>query len=70
MAAADVGDLGAGVELVDHAIQRRQPFGHQVRVVAGAEEALGAVEQAGVVFAPFHALAGAEVVEGAVEDVE
>ncbi|MND45163.1 hypothetical protein D3C80_360170 [compost metagenome] len=52
MAAADIGHLGAGLQLVHHAVQRRQPFGDQVRPVARAEEALGAAEHAGVVIAP------------------
>jgi len=57
-------------QLAGDAVECRQPFAQQVRVVAGAEEALGAVEQAGVVFAPFHAVAGPEVVSGAIERVE
>src|SRR5262249_27860801 len=35
----------------------------QIRVVAGAEEALGTVEEARVVLAPFHTFAGAEILE-------
>ena len=60
MAAADVGDLGAALELLDHAVERRQPLGDQMRAVAGTEEALDAAEQAVAVLAPVQALAGLE----------
>ena len=60
MTAADVGHLGAALELADHAVERRQPLGHQMRLVAGAEEALDAAEQAVAVIAPADALAGLE----------
>ncbi|MNG15492.1 hypothetical protein D3C84_993240 [compost metagenome] len=52
MAAADVGDLGPGLQFVDHAGQARQPFGHQMGAVTRAEEALGAAEHARVMIAP------------------
>ena len=38
--AAHVGDRRARFELLDDAVERRQPVGHQVRVVARAEEPL------------------------------
>ncbi|MNQ93603.1 hypothetical protein D3C85_1090790 [compost metagenome] len=52
MAAADVGHLGTGLQLVHHAVQGGQPLSDQVRSVARAEEAFGAAEHAGVVVAP------------------
>ena len=60
VAAADVGHLGAALELVDHAVERRQPLAQQVRLVAGPEEPLDAAEQAVAVLAPADALAGLE----------
>ena len=63
MAAADVGDLRAAFELLLDAVERRDPLGHEVRPVAGPEEALGAPEQAMVVLVPAHALAAAERLE-------
>src|SRR3546814_4474319 len=68
--AADVSGLATGLQPLDHAVERRQPLMQQVRVVAGAEETFGAVEQAGVVFAPFHALAAAEVLRRALHRME
>ena len=43
MAAADVGDERAALQLVDDAVERGQPLGDQVGVVAGPEEALAAL---------------------------
>ena len=60
MAAADVGDLRAALELFDHAVERRQPLGDQVGAVAGPEEPLDAAEQAVAVLAPVQALAALE----------
>src|SRR5215218_7763268 len=57
VAAADVRDPGAALELLDHALERRQPCGHDVRVVAGPEEALAALEHVVAVFAPAEAAA-------------
>src|SRR3546814_1843567 len=68
--AADVSGLATGLQPLDHAVERRQPLMQQVCVVAGAEETFGAVEQAGVVFAPFHALAAAEVLRRALHRME
>ena len=60
MAAADVGHARARLELLDDAVERRQPRLDQVGEVAGAEEALGALEQVVVVLVPAEALAAAE----------
>src|SRR3546814_9338331 len=68
--AADVSGLATGLQPLDHAVERRQPLMQQVCVVAGAEETFGAVEQAGVVLAPFHALAAAEVLRRALHRME
>src|SRR3546814_6068722 len=68
--AADVSGLATGLQPLDHAVERRQPLMQQVCVVAGAEVTFGAVEQAGVVFAPFHALAAAEVLRRALHRME
>src|SRR5204862_292949 len=59
-AAAEVGHLGAALELLEHAVERGKPLRDQVRRVARAEEALGAGEQAVVVLVPADALAGPE----------
>ena len=58
--AADVGDRGAGLELVLHAVQRRDPGWDEVGHVAGAEELLAAGEHVVVVLVPAHPGAGAE----------
>ena len=63
MTAADVGDLGAALQLFDNAIKRRQPFLHQMMLVAGAKETRGAAEQAFAAPVPAHALAGLERLE-------
>ncbi len=60
MAAADVRDPGAGRELVEHAVERRQPGVHQVRQIAGPEKSLSAGEQVVMVLVPAKALARAE----------
>ena len=58
--AADVGDLGAGPELVLHVVERGDPGRDQVGDVAGTEELLAAGEDLLVVLVPAHAAAGAE----------
>ena len=52
MAAADVGDARAALELRDDAVERRQPAADQVGVVAGPEEALAALEDVVDVLVP------------------
>jgi hypothetical protein len=61
--AADVGDGRAGPQLVDHAVERRQPLGDQVGGVAGPEEPLDPGEQPRVVGVPADPGAGAERVD-------
>src|SRR6266702_7406210 len=51
-AAAHVSDLPADAQLGLHAIERGQPRGHEVRVVAGAEEALASSGHTRVVLVP------------------
>ena len=58
--AADVGDARAAAELLLHAVERRNPVGDEVRVVAGPEEALDADEEVGVVLVPADAAAARE----------
>ena len=58
--ASDVGDRGALVELVDDAVECRQPGVDEVGLVPGSEEPLGAAEESFVVFAVVDALPGAE----------
>ena len=65
MAAADIRRLAAAFEFGLHALQRGNPRAKQARIVAGAEEAFGAVEEAAVMLAPFHAFAAAEILHGA-----
>ena len=60
VSAGDVGDPGAALHALDDAVKCRQPLAHQMRAVAGAEEALGAAEHAMVVRVPAQAFAGAE----------
>src|SRR3546814_13994608 len=55
VAAADVGHPGAALQLVDDAVQRRQPLGDEMRLVAGAEEPLDPAEEAVAVIAPAQA---------------
>ena len=57
MAAADVRDRGASFELLDDAVERRQPFREQVGVVARPEEAFAALEHVVVVLVPPEPLA-------------
>ena len=63
VAAADVGDRDAGLELLHHAIERRQPLRHEARAVAVAVERRRAAGEAPVMLAPGDALAGAEGLE-------
>ena len=59
VAAADVGDARAALELGDDAVERRQPRADEVRVVAGPEEALAAVVDVVHVLVPADAVAAA-----------
>src|ERR1700684_2029076 len=70
MTASDVCDARSLLELVYDIIERGQPGGDQVRVVACAEKPLGAVEKAGVMLAPFHAFAAFVVLNSPPESVE
>ena len=60
MAAADVGDHRAALQLLDDAVERRQPLGHEMGAVVGGEAALRTVEQVVVVLVPADAAAFAE----------
>ena len=60
MAAADVGDARAALQLRLDAVERRDPGADQVAEVARAKEALGAVEQDRILVAPVEPAAGAE----------
>jgi hypothetical protein len=55
VAAADVGHQRAALQLLHDAVERRQPGGEQVGVVAGSEEALAAVQHVVVVLPPAEA---------------
>ena len=59
VAAADVGDTGAALELLDDAVERGQPRRDEVGVVAGAEEPLAAVVHVVDVLVPAEPVAGA-----------
>src|SRR5690606_5031046 len=61
-------DACAGGKFRLHTVKGRQPVLDQVGQVAGAIEALDAMEHAMLVFVPADALAGAEGLGGAVED--
>ena len=52
MAAADVRDARARLELVLDPVERGDPLARQMGAIAGAEEPLGALEQARVMIAP------------------
>jgi hypothetical protein len=66
VAAADVGDPGALLELCDDAVERGQPRVDEVGVVAGAEEALAALVDVMVVLVPAEAapVRAASVIRG------
>src|SRR3984957_19898481 len=70
MTASDVRYARAALELVHDTLQRGQPGGDQVRVVARAEKPLGTVEKTGVMLAPLHALAAFEILNGPPERVK
>ena len=59
VAAADVGDAGAPLELVGDAVERRQPRVDEIGVVARPEEALAALVDVMVVLVPAEAGPGA-----------
>ena len=59
MAAADVGDERPALELADDAVERGQPLGDEVGVVAGTEEPLAALVDVVDVLVPPHTRAGA-----------
>src|SRR5215469_4001304 len=60
VSAADVGDAAAGGEPVGHPGQGRDPLSGQAGGVAGAEEALGALEDSRILFLPWDAGARTE----------
>ena len=53
-------------ELLLDASERRDPLGHEIGPVAGAEEALGPAKQAVVVLVPAHPVAAAKCLQDAV----
>src|SRR5262249_29875494 len=55
MSAADVGHASASAQLVLDSVERGDPRTGQVGAVSGAEEPLGALEQAGMMIAPWQA---------------
>ena len=57
---ANVRDLGAAFEFLAHAVERRDPLGDEMGLVAGAEEPFGAAEEAVVVLVPPHPFARPE----------
>src|SRR6185312_16256406 len=69
MAAAHVGRSPAALQLRDHAGEGREPGADQVGVVARSEESLRAVEQAGVMLAPFHPIPRAKVAQSAIANM-
>src|SRR6185312_8976313 len=50
----------SATQALDDAVKRRQPRAHQMRAIAGAEEALGAAEHAMVMRVPAKAFARSE----------
>lgn len=59
-AAADVRDKSAGFELLDNALQGRQPLRHQACPVAIAIEGGNAAREASIMITPGDALSGAK----------
>src|SRR5690242_730192 len=55
MPAADIGNERAGLEPLDHTIERREPTLDQVRPIAGAEELRNGAGDAARLLAPCHA---------------
>lgn|GEM_PF-7105864 len=77
MAASHVGDPCPAAEPVDDAVERGQPRGHQVGLVAGPDEALAPGVHVVVVLVPAEPVAGAGgfedprgIADGAVGDLE
>src|ERR1700723_4445874 len=70
MTASDVRYPRTPLELVHDTLQRGQPGGDQLCVVACAEKPLGTVEKAGMMLAPLHALAAFEIIRRSPERVE
>src|ERR1700730_10237020 len=62
MAAANVGNLTAGLQFFFDAIERRNPRCDQVRGITRAEETLSAYKQIRIVFTPEHTAAVAKVI--------
>ena len=60
MAAANVRDLRAALELFEHAVERRQPCADEIGAVSGPEEPVDAARHAVAVIAPVQALAALE----------
>lgn len=76
-AATDVGDLATTTEFFFDAAQGGKPFRDQASEIAGAEEALCAVKEVGVMFMPADPVTGTEglfdtigVVEAGGDDLE
>src|ERR1700732_4377455 len=58
VAAPDISDFGAALQLVYDPVERGEPIAHQIVVVAGAEKTCYRAEEAARVIAPRHAPAG------------
>jgi hypothetical protein len=70
MPASDVRDARATLELLHDAVERGQPRGHQIRIVAGTKESLGAVKKTGMMLTPFHAFSAFKVFDGSSQGME
>src|SRR5580704_11631273 len=60
MPATDVRNSGAIPQSFLHALERRNPFGNQMRRIAGPEETLGSLKQITIMFMPAYARASFE----------
>src|ERR1700761_3875661 len=60
MAAPDIGNFGATLQLVDDAVEGREPIAHQIVMVTRAEKACDGAEEAARVLAPRYAATDSE----------
>ena len=60
VAAPNIGDRGAALQLFDNAVEGRRPTGHQIIVVSRPEELRDGAEHAPDIVTPRHAAAGLE----------
>src|ERR1700731_882733 len=70
MTTADIGHLCSSLEFFNDAVESGKPRCDEIGVIAGAEEPLCSMKEAGMVLAPFHALSSPEILESTVQGVK